>query len=81
MTLQSRLAALASALGTDVKSLETAIEQLNSGKADRGELSELAQTLGALVELVNTKSAIYKATAGDPVGAGQPAGTWIARPV
>lgn len=81
MSLESRLVALADALGTDVESLETAIEQLNTGKADQGDLSDLASTIGDLVDLVNTKATIYKAEAEDPPGAGQPAGTWIARPL
>lgn len=81
MSRDDRLLAAAAVFGTDVKTLLAAVSELNSVKVDRGELSPLATAISDVVAVVNTKSTIYKATAGAPVGAGQAAGTWIARPV
>lgn len=81
MSRAARLLALAVALGADVKKFVADVETLSETKADRSELAPINDALGDVVQAVNTKSTVYKATAGDPIGAGQSAGTWIARPV
>ena len=58
----------------------TLTQQQLEGKADRAELAPLANGIQANADTVTALQKIYVATLADPPGAGQPAGTLIARP-